>query len=240
MHETFVRKYYLEDLINSEGGERKAMKSSSLVLCSSLSLLGLLTFSLAIPISILKLGTARFSAETPNLGITSISSKKTIVGEFPSGPAYLSLGINVTNYGSSAETFNATFFANSTAISEILNVTVEAQNFTIVVFEGSVTGLPYGNYSISASITPVTNETELSDNFIDNFWIFITILGDINGDKWVDIYDALIISGDWLHPVHPCVYPWNPYPPEADLNNDGRIDIFDAILVASNFGKHWE
>lgn len=212
------------------------MKSSYLALLSSLLLLFTLVLSLIVPSATSELTLKEYSVEPPNLEISSISANKRVVGL----NCVMTLGINVTNYGVAAETFNASFFANSTIISEILNVAVEAQNFTIVIFEGLVTGLAYGNYSISATITPVTNETELSDNFIDNLWIFITILGDINGDKWVDMYDALILAGDFMFPVHPCVYPWNPPPPEADLNNDGSINIYDAILMASNFGKHWE
>jgi hypothetical protein len=195
------------------------------------------TFSSAIPIGRLELGTANSSAESPNLGIVSISSKKTVVGLDRLGRAHLTLGINVTNYGVAAESFNATFYMNSTIISEIINVTVEGQNSTVVAFQGAITGFAYGNYSISASITPVLNETELSDNFIDNLWIFLTIMGDINGDKWVDIFDALIFRPDRGYAD---MYPWYIYHPNADLSDSGNIDIFDAILLANNFNKHWE
>jgi len=157
----------------------------------------------------------------------------------------LSLGINVTNYGVATETFNATFYANSTIINEISDVTVDGQNFTIVVFKWTIVGFTYGNYSISASITPVFNETDLSDNFIDDLWIFVTITGDINADKWVDIYDAIIFANHFMKLLepHPMVYPWHPYDPLqtiADFNDDGGVDIFDAIILAGNIGKHWE
>lgn len=221
------------DFVNSEGGERRTMKSSLLVLCSSLFLLGLVTFPSVIPIGRLELGGADFSADPPNLRITSISSKKTVVGTTVPGRFRLTLAINVTNYGVEAETFNATFYANSTIISEILNVTVEGQNSAVVVFGGIITDFAYGNYSISASITPVLNETELSDNFIGNLWIFLTITGDINGDKWVDIYDAMRLADVWAA----VVLAMNP---NQDLNDSGTIDIFDAILLANSFGKHWE
>jgi hypothetical protein len=196
-----------------------------------------MTFSLAIPLGRLESGTAKFSTETPNLGITSISSKKTVVGLYRTGYGYLNLGINVTNYGTEAETFNTTFYMNSTIVGEILNTTIEGQNSTLVVFRGTITHFAYGNYSISASITPVINETELSDNFIDNLWIFLTIMGDINGDKWVDIYDAVLLVGPFW--VFPCIYPYHP-PPNADLNDSGNLDIFDVILLAGNFNRHWE
>ena len=183
--------------------------------------------------------TTNFSAEPPNLGIVGISANKRVVGL----NCVMTLGINVTNYGVAAETFNATFYANSSTIHETLNATVDGQNFTTVVFKWTVVGLTYGNYAISASITPVINETDLSDNFIDDLWVFVTIKGDFNGDKRVDIYDAIILANAWSPGgYHIMIYPWYPPPvnPIVDFNDDGRIDIFTAIVFASLYGKHWD
>ena len=215
------------------------MKGSLAVLRSLILLFGMLAFSSVIPADRAESMTANFSAESPNLGIASISANKRVVGL----NCVMTLGINVTNYGVAAETFNATFYANSSIIHETLNATVDGQNFAIVVFKWTVVGLAYGNYSISASITPLINETDLSDNFIDDLWVFVTIRGDFNGDKWVDIYDILMFTRAWdWPPVHACVYPWYPPPinPIVDFNDDGRIDIFEAILLAASYGKHWE
>jgi len=197
----------------------------------------MLTFSSIIPAARLESRTTNFSADSPNPGIASISATKNVVGL----NRRLSLGIKVTNYGVAAETFNATFDANSTIIHEIFDVTVDGQNSTIVIFNWTVAGFAYGNYSISAGITPVFNETELSDNFIDGLWIFVTITGDINADKNVDIFDAILFANLWGG-YHVMVYPW--YPPSlywiADFDDNGKLDIFDAIILAGNFGKHWE
>ena len=62
----------------------------------------------------------------------------------------------------------------------------------------------------------------------------MTISGDLNGDKSVDIYDAIILAGNFNRaPYEP---EWNP---NVDLNNDNAIDIYDAIILASNYGKQW-
>lgn len=213
------------------------MKSSYLALLSSLLLLFMVTFSLIIPVAKPKLGTAQLSTDSPNLGIVSIAASKNVVGL----GRRLSLGINVTNSWNETETFNATFYANSTIIQEISNVTVEAQNSTTVTFKWTTTGFSYGNYSISAFITAIPNETDLSDNFIDNLWIFVTITGDINADRRVDIYDAVLFVGPWIYPVHPAIYPWHdPLQAIKDFDDDGHVTIYDAILLAMNFGKHWE
>lgn len=65
-------------------------------------------------------------------------------------------------------------------------------------------------------------------------WIIVTIPGDINGDKIIDIFDAILLAGAFdTSQGDPG---WNP---DADINGDGIIDIFDAILLAANFGDSW-
>ena len=61
---------------------------------------------------------------------------------------------------------------------------------------------------------------------------YVPILGDLNQDDRVDIFDATplaacfgSVTGDFR---------WNQ---KADLNKDNIIDIFDAIIMARNFGK---
>lgn len=206
-----------------------------------LLLLSTITFPLIMPVAKPEKSKATLSADSPNLGIVNIAASKTVVGR----GATIDFGINVTSYWNETETFNATFYANSTVIAEISNILVEGQNSTIVTCKWN-SGPSYGNYSISASITAVPNETNLSDNFIGNLWMFVTIMGDINADKWVDIYDAILLAGLFQTELsHICmVYPWHPPPLSplatiADFNGDGFIDIYDAIILAGHFGQHW-
>ena len=58
------------------------------------------------------------------------------------------------------------------------------------------------------------------------------MLGDINGDGIVDVFDFMIVATAFGS--KPGDSRWNP---DADLNNDGLIDIFDVWAVAKNFGK---
>jgi len=58
------------------------------------------------------------------------------------------------------------------------------------------------------------------------------ILGDINGDGIVDVFDFIIVAAAFGS--KPGDSKWNP---DADLNSDGLIDIFDVEAVAKNFGK---
>jgi parallel beta-helix repeat protein len=58
------------------------------------------------------------------------------------------------------------------------------------------------------------------------------ILGDVNGDRTVDIYDAILLAsayGSGLGSPN-----WNA---AADINGDNIVDIYDAIILANNYGK---
>lgn len=59
----------------------------------------------------------------------------------------------------------------------------------------------------------------------------IRLIGDINGDSVVDLYDALILAG--AYGSTQSAPNWSP---NADLNHDGVVDIFDAIILTGHFG----
>jgi hypothetical protein len=59
------------------------------------------------------------------------------------------------------------------------------------------------------------------------------LLGDLNGDGIVDMFDAILFAKAMgSTPRSPN---WNP---NADFDGDGVVDITDAIIFASNFGQH--
>ncbi|HOV24875.1 MAG TPA: glycoside hydrolase family 48 protein [Pseudobacteroides sp.] len=55
--------------------------------------------------------------------------------------------------------------------------------------------------------------------------------GDVNGDKVVNMADAIAIAGVFGKDASA--------KPEADLNKDGVINMSDVIIVAQNFGKSY-
>ena len=60
----------------------------------------------------------------------------------------------------------------------------------------------------------------------------VVLLGDINDDGIVDIFDAVMLSR--ASGSQPGDLNWNP---KCDLNDDGIVDIFDAVILAANAGK---
>jgi hypothetical protein len=92
----------------------------------------------------------------------------------------------------------------------------------------------YGNYTVTGVVETVSGETDTGDNRLNDVYIFVTLPGDINGDKKVDILDAIKLanafgskSGDPR---------WNP---NADINCDNKVNILDCIVLANYFGQSW-
>jgi parallel beta-helix repeat protein len=145
----------------------------------------------------------------------------------------INISIGVVNLSVETETFNVTFQANSTTIATLQNVSLAVGKSTDINYEWNVTGLPYGEYLINASATPVPNETRTADNTRSLLTVH-TIPGDLNQDGTVGSDDARILGDAFL--ATPGSSNWNP---NADINGDGEVNILDAIILGSNFGRAW-
>jgi len=103
-----------------------------------------------------------------------------------------------------------------------------------LTFNWNTAGVAYGNYTVTGVVETVSGETDTGDNRLNDVYIFVTLPGDINGDKKVDILDAIKLanafgskSGDPR---------WNP---NADINCDNKVNILDCIVLANYFGQSW-
>ncbi len=85
------------------------------------------------------------------------------------------------------------FYANDTFIG-YQTFMLRSNNSIIYSSDWDLASLAKGNYSLSVRIAPLEGETDLNDNSMNGNWVFITIPGDLNGDKIVDIYDAIILA----------------------------------------------
>ncbi len=165
----------------------------------------------------------------PDIHVTSALPSKTIVGQGYS----VQIDTTISNQGDQAETFNVTVYTNSTPI-RTKTITLASGNSTIITFFWNTTGFIKGNYTIVTVAWPVPNETDTTDNTLVDGWIFVTIRGDVNGDRDVDIFDIVRITG-----VYRAKKTDPQYNPNYDLDGDGDIDIFDIVIVAGNYGDSW-
>jgi hypothetical protein len=168
-----------------------------------------------------------------DVAVTNVTSSKNGCLPMQTVGQGFSATINVTvaNQGGYTETFNVIAYANATAI-QTETLTLTSQNSTTLTITWNTTGFGYGNYRLSAYAWPVPDETDTSDNAFGGGSVTVTIVGDVNGDLTVDLFDAILISGAFgAQPPSPN---WNA---NADINGDGIVDILDAILLGATFGQ---
>jgi parallel beta-helix repeat protein len=158
--------------------------------------------------------------------VMDVTPLKTVVGQGYSNK------INVTVYdGVPAEPVNITLYANQTIIGTLTNVTLPCGNCTTITFTWNTTGFAYGNYTISAYVTPVPGETDLTDNNYTGGTVKVTIPGDANGDGVVDAQDFFILERAWgTSTGQPN------YDPRADFNGDGVVDAQDFFIMEYHWG----
>ena len=88
-----------------------------------------------------------------------------------------------------------------------------------------------GNYTVTLTITDANNLSNSTSKIVK---VSLTpgLIGDLNGDGVVDIYDLVIVAA--AYGSSPGDHNWDA---RADTNNDSVIDIFDLVTVASHFGE---
>jgi parallel beta-helix repeat protein len=167
---------------------------------------------------------------THDIGITSVTTSKIIVGQ----DYNVSISIMVFNYGNDTENINITIYANSTIIGEIRNVSLSKKDFTISSFTWNTSGFAKGNYTIWAYAWPVLGETDTADNTLVYGTVKVTILGDVDGNFLVDIYDITAICVCYDSKIGQPLYN-----PNCDLDGNGIIDIFDVTAACVHYGQKY-
>lgn len=165
-----------------------------------------------------------------NVAVNEGSILQTVVGQgFPA-----KVNVTVENQGHYPEEFNVTTYANGTAINSVELVISSGCSDTFTIY-WNTTGQTMGKYTITFFAEPVEGETDLTNNNVTaNSVLFITIHGDVDGDRDVDIYDIVMMSGSYGSNEGEPSYHAN-----CDVDGDGDIDIFDIVLAASNYLESW-
>jgi hypothetical protein len=97
-----------------------------------------------------------------------------------------------------------------------------------LIFRFPSASVPHGHYNIYASTYDFYYQVLITSHTS----FYLPLIGDINHDGSVDIFDAILLSNAFnTTPSNP---KWNP---NADLNGDSSIDIYDAILLAAHFNE---
>lgn len=166
-----------------------------------------------------------------DVAVTNITTDKNEV--YPGG--LIQVNVTAKNEGNITESFEVSLYYGDIFLTNLSVVNLPPNNETVVEFTWDTTGFsPCYNESLKAEASVVPYETDIADNtFIDGI-VKIKILGDINGDGIVDIFDITIAAAAFgSSPGDPS---WDE---RADINMDGIVDIFDLVIIATHFGQHY-
>jgi hypothetical protein len=170
-----------------------------------------------------------------DVAVIDISVSKIIVGdEYP-----VLINVTVENQADLTCTFNVTAYADlnvETIGDEIIigiqNITLTGENSTIITFTWDTHGVAHGNYTVSAYATPLEAESDLEDNMCIGCGVVVSIIGDMDGDFDVDLYDAVGLLARYG------AKKGNPqYDPLYDIDGDGDIDLYDAVALLTHYGQ---
>ena len=146
----------------------------------------------------------------------------------------VTIEVTVMNRGNqTAETFNVTVYYDDNPI-ETQTVTLSPWSTVTLIFVWNTSGLePCNNFTIWAETSTVPYEINVENNVYWDGWVKIKMLGDINGDGKIDLFDAVeLIScyGSKLGDPN--------YNPDADIAPEyGKIDIYDAVTLLYGYGQ---
>ena len=148
----------------------------------------------------------------------------------------LSINATILNYDLQTQTSNFSYTMPGTAFSE--EVTISQRNSTTFNFQLNTINFSYGYYYVQTSVSPVQNETDLSDNNLTSYFR-IVVPGDVSSANQ-GVPDGIVNMRDiqymiLLFNTKPNSINWNP---NADVNNDQVVNMRDIQIAILNFNKH--
>jgi parallel beta-helix repeat protein len=163
-----------------------------------------------------------------NVAVTSITISKTVIGQGKTA----NITVTLQNKGSLTEIFNTTVPANTTVIQTQPVYIKSGQSRTITIVWNTTSWIK-GAYKIYALADRVAGETDA--NATDNLLIYgivkVTVPGDVDGDRDVDIYDIVRIASAYGSNLG------QPrFDPNCDIDSNNKIDIYDVVIATSIYG----
>jgi hypothetical protein len=154
----------------------------------------------------------------------------------PEGPRVNVTAI-VVNHGTFSENFNMSMYMNSTWIGSKIVTNIPAGGVTSVDFVWNTSGLPKGNYTITANAIGVTGETDVQNNIFGSDPAHITIPGDVNGDRKVDVKDVYAVAKSYGTSLEGPNPPDRTFSPNCDINDDLKVDVKDYYTACKHYGE---
>jgi parallel beta-helix repeat protein len=169
------------------------------------------------------------SLPVTDVAVVGITTLKTVVGQgYSQDITCMALSVNFPD-----TPLTVTLYANTIPIaSETFGLL--GGNSTSIDFVWDTTGVPYGNYTISACATPVPGETDTGDLNWTGGTVYVGIPGDVEGIGRVDMGNIVtILLAFGSTPGKPN---WDQ---NCDIEGNNRVDMGDVVIALLHFGQHY-
>jgi hypothetical protein len=175
-----------------------------------------------------------WGAENHDVAVVDVSTSKAGCLPIPTvGQGYSAdIIFDVENQGDYVETFNVAVYGNTTLILTVNHITLTQRETKTIITTWNTGGWAKGKYTVTVTAESVSGEIDPTDNSMTDELIMITLPGDVNGDKDVDIYDIVRMSV-----AYGVSKPDPQYDPNCDIKNDGDIDIYDIVAACNHYGE---
>jgi hypothetical protein len=180
-----------------------------------------------------------YALEVPiarDAAVTNVVPAKAVVYQ----NASVSINATVENLGTETVSFDVKAYYNDTEIGTSTVSSLTGGGSKIVSFSWNTTGVPEGNYTLSAKAFLAGDQNATNDRYVDGIvWIKIPaegVLGDVNGDGFVNFED--VVAACLAYQATPEDENWNA---AADLAPpEDYIDILDIVTVIWHWSKSLE
>lgn len=167
---------------------------------------------------------------THDVAITNVTTSAASV--------YQGTAVNTTvvvkNEGNATETFKVTVHFGNTSVETRTIQDLSPSTETVFTSGWNTSNAKAGaNYTIWAEASLIMNEVNATNNVYVDGVTQVRIVGDVNGDDRVDLYDAVLAAQSYDSRVGDSR--WNSY---ADLAPSwGVIDIYDMVTLLGHYGQ---
>jgi hypothetical protein len=162
-----------------------------------------------------------------NIAVTGVVASSNVV--YPK--EMVTIQVTVENQGDYSESFNVSCYANSVLIG-FQTASLTSRGSANLAFPWNTSGFARGNYIIKAEASVVSGESYLGDNTRNGGTVRVKLLGDINDDGIINVFDAFALGKAFGST--PGQSNWNE---EADLNGDNVVNTTDLSELVNSFGK---
>lgn len=174
-------------------------------------------------------GMLRIAVGVHDVAVKAVTVPKNAVGREQS----MNITITVRNEGTFPEVINVTVYLDDTIIGAHATPIPPETDDEIDLRPKIPPELDdYVNYTVRVEVSPVPGEEDIEDNTFVDGWIIITIPGDVDADKDVDLYDVVKICS-----VYGSKKGDLGYDPYFDVNGDEKIDLYDVVIACACYGE---